>query len=75
MVLENTVEFKEITDKNVFAVVDDETKRTLAEITGYDIKVKYNLEEINSQEDIEVVSNGIAEIFKEMLINNLLKRG
>lgn len=72
MVLENTVTFKAISDKTILAVTDTESGKPVAEITGYDIQVKFNMEIINSQSDIDEAAAGIADIFKEMLINQML---
>lgn len=69
--MEKDVTFKEISDKTVYNVVDEEG-HPVAEITGYDIGVKYNLEKIKTPEDIDAVSAGIADIFKELLISTLL---
>lgn len=72
---EQKIEFLAITDKSTIAIVHPETEKTLAEITGYDVDIKFNMELINSPEDIDATVAGLGEAFKDLLLNNLLKRG
>lgn len=72
---ERKIVFDEISDKTAHSVIHPETEETMAEITGYGLDVKFNMELINSQEDIDGVASGIADIFKELLINKLLSKG
>ena len=72
---EKKVEFNEITGKTVYAVTNEDTGVTMAEITGYDIEVKFNMEAINTIEEIDATVSGIASIFKDLLLNNMLEVG
>lgn len=72
-VIEHKVEFNSESDKSIFAVVHPESSETMAEITGYGLDVKYNMSLINSQSDIDAVTEGIAAVFKEHLMSKILK--
>ena len=72
--MENKVEFNEITDKSKIAVTHPETKKVMAEITGYDLDIKFNMELINTEDDVEGVATGLADAFKEALINKLISK-
>lgn len=70
---EPTVEFKMIADRTVFSIVNDEIKQTLVEISGYDLMVNFNMEYINSIEDVEAAVGGIADLFRREIMSKLLE--
>jgi hypothetical protein len=70
---EPTVEFKMIGDRTVFSIVNDEIKQTLVEISGYDLMVNFNMEYINSIEDVEAAVGGIADLFRREIMSKLLE--
>ncbi|NDV63912.1 hypothetical protein [Bacteroides sp. 224] len=70
---EHTVEFKMITDRTVCAIVNDEINQTLIEISGYDLMINFNMEYINSVEDVEAAVSGIADLFRKEIMSKLLE--
>ncbi|MDR1090104.1 MAG: hypothetical protein LBL79_03435 [Prevotella sp.] len=70
---EPTVEFKLITDRAVCSIVNDEINKTLVEISGYDLMINFNMEYINSVEDVEAAVNGIADLFRQEIMAKLLE--
>ena len=70
---EPTVEFKLITDRDVMAIVNDEIKQNLIEISGYDLQINFNMEYINSIEDVEAAVSGIGDLFRQVIMKKLLE--
>ena len=70
---EPTVEFKLISDRTVCAIINDESKQTLVEISGYDLMINFNMEHINSIEDVEAAVHGIGDLFRQEIMNKLLE--
>ena len=71
--VEPRVIFKSITDKICFSVVNEEHGKELVNISGYDLDVSFNLEYMNSVEDVEMAVEGIANLFRELIMDSLLK--
>jgi len=72
---ETTVHFQEMSDLSIIGVVHPKTQESMAEITGYNLDVKFNMALINTPEDIDNVAQGLADAFKEMLLDNLINKG
>lgn len=70
---EPRVEFKLISDRSVFNVVNPEIKQTLVEISGYDLQIKFNLEYLNTLADIEAAIEGLGKLFREIIMEKLLE--
>lgn len=70
---EPTIEFKSISDRIVFSIYNDEIKRTLVEISGYDLLVNFNMEYISSVEDVEAAVSGIGDLFRRIIMDKLLE--
>lgn len=70
---EPTVEFKSISDRTVFSIRNDEIKQNLVEISGYDLLVNFNMEYINSVEDVEAAVSGIGDLFRRLIMDKLLE--
>jgi hypothetical protein len=71
--MEPTVEFKLITDRTVCSIVNDEINRTLVEISGYDLMINFNMQYMNSVEDVEAAVNGVAGLFRKEIMSKLLE--
>lgn len=67
------VEFKMITDRSVFNIVNEEIDKTLVEISGYDLQINFNMEYINSIEDVEAAVNGLGNLFRDIIMEKLLE--
>ena len=50
---EPRVEFKMISDRSVYNIVNEDINKTLVEISGYDLQINFNMEYLNSIEDVE----------------------
>ena len=70
---EPTVEFKMIADRTVCSIVNDEINQTLVEISGYDLMINFNMEYINSVEDVEAAVGGVADLFRKEIMSKLLE--
>ena len=68
---EEKVEFKAVTDKDVYSVVGENGK-SVVEITGYDVKFKFNFDVIETPEDVDEASYGIGELFKKLIMEQLV---
>ncbi len=69
---EPTVEFKYISDRTAFTVKNPDINKILLEISGYDLQINFNMEYIKSIEDVEATISGIGDLFRDMIMNQLL---
>ena len=69
---EPTVEFKYYSDRIAFTVKNPEINKILLEISGYDLQINFNMEYINNVDDVEAMVSGIGDMFRDMIMNQLL---
>lgn len=72
-VIEPTVHFKLISDRIIREVVNPDIKQALIRISGYDLQFEYNMQYLKSVEDVEAACNGIAQLFRNEIMEVLLK--
>lgn len=70
---EPRVEFKMISDRSIFKIVNEDIKKTLVEISGYDLQVNFNMEYLNCIEDVEAAVEGIGNLFRDIIMEKLLE--
>lgn len=71
---EPTVHFKLISDRIIREINNPDINQTLVRISGYNLKIEYNLQYLKSVEDIEAACQGIADLFREDILKVLLER-
>lgn len=71
---EPTVHFKLITDRMIREINNPDINQTLVRISGYDLQIEYNLQYLKSVEDIEAACQGLADLFRQDILEVLLKR-
>lgn len=67
------VEFKLISDRSVFNIINKESQQTLVEISGYDLQIKFNMEYLNTIADVESAIEGLGKLFREIIMERLLE--
>lgn len=70
---EPIVKFKLVSDRDVMTIVNDDIKETLVEISGYDLQINFNMQYLKSVEDIKAAGDGIADLFKQLIMEKLLE--
>lgn len=70
---EPTIEFKSISDRTAYIIQNQDTSKNLVEISGYDLNIAFNMEYINSIEDVELAITGLSDLFRGIIMDNLLK--
>ena len=70
---EPRVVFRSISDRDVLRVYREDTEQTLAEISGYDLAISFNLKFINSVQDVEAVLEGLSELFRDAIMKQMLE--
>ena len=70
---ESRVEFKMISDRSVFNIVNEDINKTLVEISGYDLQISFNMEYLNSIEDVEAAITGLGNLFRDIIMEKLLE--
>lgn len=70
---EPRVEFKMISDRSVFNIVNEDINKTLVEISGYDLQINFNMEYLNSIEDVEAAITGLGNLFRDIIMEKLLE--
>lgn len=71
---EPIVHFKLISDRIIREVLNAETKEPLIHISGYDLQVNFNLQYLKSVEAIEAACQGVASLFRDMIMEQLLPK-
>ena len=71
--LPSEIEFRVISDKGLLAIKNPDINKNLVEISGYDLQVNFNMEYLNSIEDVEAAVNGISDLFRELIMEKLLE--
>lgn len=69
---EEVVSFKKSERMTYGAVNYDETDM-MAVISGYDLNIAFNMRTINSLSDAEAAANALAQVFYELLMEQLLE--
>ena len=70
---EPTVEFKLLSDRSVYNVINPELNKTLVEISGYDLQINFNMEYLNSIQDVEAAIEGLGTLFRDIIMGKLLE--
>ncbi len=70
---ESEVKFKIISDRDVMNVVNADSNEVLIEISGYDLQINFNMEYLKSVEDIDAACNGVAQLFRDTIMDKLLE--
>ncbi|MDD6104101.1 MAG: hypothetical protein PUB73_05795 [Bacteroidales bacterium] len=70
---EPKVQFKYLSDRDVFLIKNEEIDQPLAEISGYDLQINFNMEFIKSMEDVEAVIQGMGELWRKIILSQLLQ--
>lgn len=71
---EETISFKKDSDKMLYGVQGYDGEQLMAAITGYDLKVAFNMKLINSLADAESCANALADLFYQSLIEQLIEK-
>lgn len=69
---EPIVQFKMMSDVMALQVKNPDIDEPLAEISGYDLRVSFNFKYLKSLEDVEIASAAIGDLFKQMMLEELL---
>lgn len=70
---EPTIVFRSISDRSVMTIASAETEHTLVQISGYDLQIDFNMEYINSMQDVEAAVNGLKDLFRDIILERLFK--
>lgn len=70
---EAEVKFKIISDRDVMNVINADSSEVLIEISGYDLQINFNMEYLKSVEDIDAACNGVAQLFRDTIMDKLLE--
>ena len=71
--MEEKVTFNEFSDKRSISIMDESGQVPLAEISGYDLDIVFNMREINSIEEAEEACGAMAEALFRMMFQQLLE--
>lgn len=75
MSYEPEVVFNAMSDRRVLAVMTEETNETIIEISGYDLQIKFNRDKLKDIADIESMLDGIKDLFRRLVMEDLLDKG
>lgn len=70
---EPTITFKSITDHDILNVVSEENGEVLIQISGYGLQMGFNMQYLRSVQDIEAAVTGIADLFREQIMEAALQ--
>lgn len=69
---EPIVQFKAISDRIIREVINADTNKVLVHISGYDLQINFNMQYLKSVEDVEAACSGIAQLFRDIIMEKLL---
>lgn len=70
---EPTVTFRINSDRIIREIINEEINQTLVHISGYDLQINFNMQFLKSVEDVEAACNGIAQLFRDIIMEKLLE--
>lgn len=70
---EPKIEFRLISDRGLYEVRNADIDKPLVEISGYDLQINFNMEYINSIQDVEAAVEGLGQLFRDIIMEQLLK--
>lgn len=70
---EPKAEFRTLSDRGAFTVRNADNDEILVEISGYDLQVNFNMEYLNSIQDVEAAVSGIGDVFRQIIMEKLLE--
>ncbi len=73
MGLEPEVVFNSLSDLTILSVQTEDTRESLMEISGYDLNVKFNRDRIKDLADMENLLDGIKDLFRKIIMKDLLE--
>lgn len=71
---EPQVYFNALSDLRIFGVKSEDDGEMIFEIAGYDLQIKFNRDKVKSVEEIEGVLEGIKDVFRKLIIEDLLSK-
>lgn len=71
---EPIVKFRVNSDRIVREVINEEINQVLVHISGYDLQINFNMQFLKSIEDVEAACSGITQLFRDMIMEQLLHR-
>lgn len=69
---EPKIEFNSITDLRTLSVYSADGKEELVKISGYDLRVAFEMKYLKSLEDVESAVTGISDLFRQLILSQLL---
>lgn len=70
---ETQLSFQSVSDRVTYGVQTPDGTDMMAMISGYDLKIIFNLSRINTIEDAEAMANALADVFYQNLMAQLLE--
>ena len=70
---EPKAEFRTLSDRDAFTIENADNHEIPVEISGYDLQVNFNMEYLNSIQDVEAAVNGIGDLFRQIIMEKLLE--
>jgi hypothetical protein len=70
---EPEVKFKLVSGRDVLNVESADNGERLIEISGYDLQINFNMQYLKSVEDIDAACKGVADLFRETIMEKLLE--
>ncbi len=71
---EGVLQFREKSDLTVFQIVDEQTGKVMAYISGYALDINFNLGELKSVERVEQMIDGIGKMFRKIVLDKIMQR-
>lgn len=70
---EPTVQFRVNSDRIVREIINPDINQALVHISGYDLQINFNMQYLKSIEDVEAACGGIAQLFRDIIMEKLLE--
>lgn len=71
---EPTITFKSISDLRSLTICSEDGKEELVKISGYDLRIAFEMKYLKSLEDVESAVTGISDLFRKLILEQLLPK-
>lgn len=71
---EPKIEFNSISDLRTLSIYSADGKEELVKISGYDLRVAFEMKYLKSLEDVEAAVTGISDLFRKLILEQLLPK-
>lgn len=71
---ETIYKFRAVNDLTTYQIIDDVTRKPMMVISGYGLKMEFNMAELRSSDKIDQLLSGLTDMFRKLIYEQALKK-